>query len=53
MIVRRVCFTVLCLSAAACTQDADDGDSYYPLSPGLHWTYRVTIDVAGKQEIRT
>lgn len=43
------CLMILCL-LPACTQETDDSDSYFPLAPGLSWTYRVTTDVAGNNK---
>ena len=32
---------------AGCSGEPPDPDSYFPLEPGLRWTYRVTTTVAG------
>ena len=48
MIRALACIAVLYL-AVGCVGDTVDGDSYFPLTPGLRWSYRVTTEVAGRR----
>ena len=43
------CLALLSLTTA-CGRDLADRGSYFPLAPGLQWTYRVTTEVAGQRE---
>lgn len=48
MIRLSACIGLLAL-CAACDRHRDDPDSYFPLEPGLGWTYRITTEIGGRQ----
>ncbi len=56
MSMQRVATTLLSLLPAllaACSEPPTQREeSYFPLQPGMRWTYRVTTEVAGRQESR-